>query len=149
MVGLTRAAVAVLGLVVGSAASSAPVPLDAYGFCELPGEGTRAYVTPVFPAPNVDTTSSSADAFANAFRTYLVTRYELHDGNAQCFTLSSQAEAQQFRTQRIEILHWDGWQDVVATQWTPALNAGVATRLSRPALDDSQVPDVEIEPPTS
>jgi hypothetical protein len=102
-------------LAVASAHASA---LGGYQFCESPGPGPRAYVSPVFDGERVDPHGS--------FERYLAGRYRLADVHARCFTLPTEREARQFRTQRIEILHWDGWQHVIATPWTPGSEAAVA-----------------------
>ena len=110
-------AIAVCFAVVWPLASSAAVggALNGYSFCEAKGKDTHAYVTPVFDMRPTGSTT--------AFEDHLRSRYALHDITARCFTLASKRDAQQFRTQRIEILHWDGWQRIVATQWTPNIEA--------------------------
>ena len=90
---------------------AAPPAIGGYQFCEAYGPSPRAFVSPVFGA--------DADASAS-FEQYLAGRYQLHAVHARCFRLGTQREADSFRVQRIELLHWDGWQRVVATSWTPA-----------------------------
>jgi hypothetical protein len=97
--------------------SSAAVDVapDAYAFCEARANNTHAYVTPVFHMRPSGSTQRFAD--------YLRRRYTLVDVTARCFTLASKRDALQFRTQRIGVLHWNGWQHVVATHWTPSVEA--------------------------
>jgi len=89
--------------------------IGGYQFCEAYGPNPRAFVSPVFGA-DVDASAS--------FERYLAERYQLHDIHARCFELGTEREADSFRQQRIELLHWDGWQRVVATLWTPAAAPG-------------------------
>jgi hypothetical protein len=105
------------------AGTAHPSALDGYQFCEAPAAGTRAYVSPVFDGAATNPQVS--------FARYLAARYQLADVHARCFRLASEHEAQQFRTQRIEILYWDGWQHVVATSWTPQAAAVVAGNAGR------------------
>ena len=85
--------------------------IGGYQFCEASGPNPRAFVSPVFGA-DVDSRAS--------FERYLAARYQLSDIHARCFRLGTEREADSFRAQRIELLHWDGWEHVVATTWTPA-----------------------------
>ena len=120
----TRSSLACACLIAASigAGTVRPSALDGYQFCEAPAPGTRAYVSPVFDGAAADPQAS--------FERYLAARYQLAAVHARCFRLASEREAQQFRTQRIEILYWDGWQHVIATSWTPggAANVGSAGR---------------------
>ena len=104
-----------LGVAVATAHAS---NLDGYEFCEAAGPGTQAYVTRVFDAADTDPQAP--------FERYLETRHRLDGVHARCFTLGSERDARQFRTQRIELLHWDGWQHVIATAWVPGNGPPVA-----------------------
>jgi len=112
---LRRGWLAALSIGAGSAHAAA---LGGYQFCEAAVSGPRAYVSPVFDGDGADPRP--------AFQRYLAERYRLGTVHARCFRLASEHEAQDFRTQRIEILHWDGWEHVVATAWSPGADAAAA-----------------------
>ncbi len=117
----------------GSGAAQAPsIP---YEFCasgNVP-DGTT-YVSPVFQDPLRDVRPEFAD--------YLAYAHGYH-GLTKCYVLPSRASAQEFRAQRIELLHWNDAFKVVATQWNPSPSAKKApswlatTGESAPAIQQS------------
>ncbi len=70
----------------------------------------RVYLTPVFQDPLRDVRDDFAGYLANAHQ---------YRGGVECFTLSTRDLADQFRTQRIAIAHWNHVPHIVATQWVP------------------------------
>ena len=86
-------------------------PTIPYQFCESGNvpNGT-AYVSPVFEDPLRDVRTEYSNYLAAT---------EGYRGQVKCYALPSRASAQSFRTQRIELLHWNDAMNVVATQWSP------------------------------
>jgi hypothetical protein len=93
-------------------ASKSPVP---YEFCvSEPATNAKVYISPTFQDPLRDVHDAFAGYLGNSIG---------YRGNAQCYTLPSQELADEFRKEEIQILHWQGLDHVVATQWQPVPDA--------------------------
>ena len=114
-----RACVAALVCVGASAGATTTTDPSAsksipYEFC-VSGQAKNAkvYISPTFQNPLHDVHEAFAGYLGNShgFRV-----------DAHCYTLPSKELADEFRDQRIQILHWDGLDHVVATPWKPAVD---------------------------
>jgi hypothetical protein len=111
----------------GAAATVDPAatkPAIPYEFCVSdPATNAKVYISPTFQDPLRDVHDAFAGYLGNSrgFR-----------GDAQCYTLPSQALADEFRDEEIQILHWQGLDHVIATPWKPVEDA----RTPEPSLVD-------------
>ena len=86
-----------------------------YEFCvSKPATNAKVYISPTFQDPLRDVHGAFAGYLGNSLG---------YRGDAQCYTLPSQQLADEFRDQEIQILHWEGLDHVVATQWRPVPDA--------------------------
>ena len=93
-------------------AQKASIP---YEFCVSdPVTNSKVYISPTFQDPLRDVHGAFAGYLGNS-RGYR--------GNARCYTLPSRELADEFRDEEIQILHWQGQDHVVATQWQPVPDA--------------------------
>jgi hypothetical protein len=103
-----------IGTDAGAAATAdhtAPNASIPYEFCvSEPATNSKVYVSPTFQDPLRDVHDAFAGYLGNS-RGYR--------GNARCYTLPSRELADEFRDEEIQILHWQGLDHVVATQWQP------------------------------
>ena len=105
---------------------SAPNASIPYEFCvSQPATNAKVYISPTFQDPLRDVHDAFAGYLGNS-RGYR--------GDAQCYTLPSRELADEFRNEEIQILHWQGLDHVVATQWQP----------TQDGLTTAQSPVVEV-----
>lgn len=118
------------GTSAGAAATadhSAPSAAIPYEFCvSETAANTKVYISPTFRDPLRDVHDAFAKYLGNS-RGYR--------GDAQCYTMPSRELADEFRNEEIQILHWQGLDHVVATQWQPAREVLTTTAQSSPAVD--------------
>lgn len=97
-----------------SAAAGTPdaASMQPYAFCVsgLAANG-KVYLSPVFPDPLHDVQGE--------FASYLAATYRYTGDPVHCYSLAPESQAQSFRTQIIEILHWREQHDILAIDWTP------------------------------
>jgi len=130
----TCCSLALLGL--STATSAAPTTPAAaskqpYEFCVSGAAANgRVYISPVF--------SVALHDVRDEFTKYLAAAYDYRGSPIRCYSLTPESEAESFRTQIIEILHWRNQHDILAVDWTPGVGVPVtplpqATRLPESA----------------